>query len=159
MLRYLTLLVWLGALLLRNGFRSRIFLAPDDLVVDWGGTPRKLLRDVEKNMFAVMRYRTWVAVPLALAGLVLTLGAVTGPAWAGLAGCGALAAFLLTTAPAILLARRMGWSVRDGLASPFGRLLLPLALLRSTLQTLRRGGVVWRGTRYPLAQLRRGQVR
>jgi hypothetical protein len=36
--------------------------------------------------------------------------------------------------------------------------MLLVALANSTWVTLRQGGVRWRGTFYPLAQLRRGQV-
>lgn len=151
--------VWLGALLFRAGFRSRIFLAPHDLVVDWGGTPAKLLRDTEKNMFAVMRYRTLVAIPLALLALTCVVASLAAPWWAAAPGWCATAAFATTTIPTVALARRMGWSVAAGLLSPIGRLLLPVALLRSTLRTLARGGVAWRGTFYPLAMLRSGQVR
>jgi hypothetical protein len=42
---------------------------------------------------------------------------------------------------------------------PIARLWLPIALINSTFVTLRQGGVRWRGTFYPLRQLRSGQVR
>jgi hypothetical protein len=38
---------------------------------------------------------------------------------------------------------------------PFGALLFVYAMLRSAFLTLRQGGVIWRGTLYPLAELRR----
>jgi hypothetical protein len=53
----------------------------------------------------------------------------------------------------------MRWPFFAGLLAPFGRLLLPIALLHSTVRTLLGGGVSWRGTFYPLVELRRGQVR
>ena len=43
------------------------------------------------------------------------------------------------------------------LLAPLGFLILGYAILRSMVQTLRRGGVVWRETHYPIAMLRAGQ--
>lgn len=150
--------LWLGGLLFRRGFRSRIWIATREVSVDWGGTPAKLLRDVEKNMFAVLRYRTWVALPLGVLCLLLVVATWTAPWWAGRVGLVALAAFAVTAVPTVELARRNGWPLVTGLLAPFGRALLPVALLRSTLRTLRKNGVSWRGTFYPLAELRRGQI-
>jgi hypothetical protein len=53
------------------------------------------------------------------------------------------------------IGRQTGISAWYALASPFAALLLIYALLRSMVKTLRQGGVVWRGTFYSLAELRR----
>ena len=150
--------LWLGGLLFRRGFRSRIWIASRELSVDWGGTPAQLLRDVEKNMFAVLRYRTPVALTLGIVVLLLVVATWTAPWWAGRIGWAAIAAFAVTAVPTVELARRNGWPLVTGLLAPLGRALLPVALLRSTLRTLRKNGVSWRGTFYPLAELRRGQI-
>jgi glycosyltransferase involved in cell wall biosynthesis len=150
--------VWLGGLLFRAGCRARVWLAPRDFAIDWGATPRELVRVVEKNLFAMLRFRTWLAAALLLGGggvLALTFAApwLGGPlGWLTLGSC------LATGLPGALLARRMGWEVAAGLLTPFTRLLLPVALANSAWTTLRQGGVRWRGTFYPLAQLRRGQM-
>ncbi len=151
--------LWLGGLLFRAGFRSRIWIASRDFAVDWGGTPRRLLRDVEKNMFAVLRYRTLAALTLGVGGIAVVLGSLSAPWWAGAPGLAATGAFLATAIAPIVLARKLGWPVAAALLSPLGRFVLPLALLRSTLCTTWRGGVSWRGTLYPLRELRRGQAR
>jgi len=44
------------------------------------------------------------------------------------------------------------------LTHPLGAVIFCYMLLRSTVVTLWRGGVVWRGTFYPLEELRRGVV-
>jgi hypothetical protein len=41
---------------------------------------------------------------------------------------------------------------------PIGAVLFAYMLLRSTVYTLRQGGIIWRGTFYPLAALKRGAV-
>jgi hypothetical protein len=44
------------------------------------------------------------------------------------------------------------------LTNPLGALLFAYMLLRSTVVTLWQGGIVWRGTFYPLDELKRGLV-
>jgi hypothetical protein len=84
-------------------------------------------------------------VPLAL---------VIGPGWLrGLAGL----AWLAMAALAVVSWRRVGFRLLPQLLLPVGQLLMAWVLLRSAWATLRQGGVRWRGTLYPLAQLREGQ--
>jgi hypothetical protein len=151
--------VWLGCLLFRAGYRSRVWFAPHDFAIDWGATPAQLVRVVEKNMFAVLRYRT----PLALALLVLATGLLVltflAPWLAGPAGWLVLGSYLATGLAGGVLARRMQWETTAGLLTPLTRWLLPLAMANSLWVTLRQGGVRWRGTFYPLAELRDGQVK
>jgi len=150
--------VMLARLLFRAGHRTRVFFAPAELTIDWGGTPLQLLAVVEKNMFAVLRFRTWLAA-VALLAIALLVGlSLAGPFFGGTAGVAALASYLLTALPAMRFADRMGWSMRCGMLVPFTRLWLAVALARSTAVTLWRGGVRWRDTFYPLADLRRGSV-
>lgn len=151
--------VMLGALLFRAGCRSRVWLADDAFSIAWGRTPGDLVRVVRKNMFAVLRYRTWLAALAIAAGSALPLGALLAPLWAGPSGWWPFAAYAATGVPGALLARRMGWQATAGLATPITRLLLAYALLVSTATTLAQRGVVWRGTRYALADLRRRMVR
>ncbi len=150
--------VWLGGLLLRAGFRTRIWHAPDALTVEWGGTPRELLRVTTKNLFAALRYRT--AAALAATAVVGGLLAATlaAPLLAGRAGWLPFAAFATGGLPGVVLARRMGWEPLAGVLAPFARTVLPVVMLHSVATTLRHGGVRWRGTFYPLAQLRAGQA-
>jgi hypothetical protein len=44
------------------------------------------------------------------------------------------------------------------LTHPLGAALFSYMLLRSTVVTLRQGGIVWRDTFYPLEELKRGVV-
>jgi hypothetical protein len=150
--------VWLGCLLARAGYRTRVWLAHRDFAVDWGATPRQLVRVVEKNMFAVLRYRTLLALLAVLLGTVLLSAPLLAPLIAGPLGWLPFGCYLATGVAGAMLARRMGWELLGGLLTPFTRFVLPFALANSAWVTLRQGGVRWRGTFYPLAQLRRGQV-
>lgn len=149
--------VWLGFLLRRAGHRTRVWFAGDDFTIDWGATPLQFVRVVAKNMFAVLRFRTSLAVLAAALATVLIGGAFAAPllgafGWFPFAGC------ILGGLAGVALAARLHWPPLAGALVQLGRLWLVIALLNSTLTTLRQGGVRWRGTFYPLAQLRRGQV-
>lgn len=149
----------LSLLVRRAGGRSRIFLGGDDVLCDWATSVGAAIRLTEKNYFAAIDFRTPVAVAGAtvfalLFGMPLA-GLVSGT-WLGLA-CG-LSPFLLSI-PAAVGAPRVGWSPAVGLLVPFFYPLPMYAMARSMILTLRRGGVRWRDTFYPLALLREGSVR
>ena len=98
-------------------------------------------------------------------GRLLLLGAVSAAVmfWLGpFVGLG----FPATRLPAVLtlvaivamygLARRMSRvPVWTALVFPFSVVLILYSMLRSMVVTLNAGGVTWRGTFYPLAELRR----
>ncbi|MBK8097038.1 MAG: glycosyltransferase [Planctomycetes bacterium] len=151
--------VGLGLLLFRAGFRSRVWVAARDLAIDWGGTPMRLLRVVEKNMFAVLGYRTWLAAVLLGLSAALLGGTFAGPWLAGAPGVAAVAAYASTAFATVALARQQGWPVAAGWLGPLAAMWLPIALARSVAVTLVRRGVRWRGTFYSLAELRRGRLR
>jgi hypothetical protein len=109
---------------------------------------------------------------VASAGPAGTTLAGAGPAAAGGAGAAAwaavgwIAAFLPLALQIWLLAvgylrdgRRAGMSPWIGLLHPLSILLLLGAAWNSAVVTLAQGGVRWRDTFYPLAELRRGLVR
>jgi hypothetical protein len=107
----------------------------------------------------VLRYRTPLALLAGFGGLALLAATFAAPLYGGGLGWLVLASYLLTGLGGVALARKLHWDALAGLLVPFARVLLPVAMLNSTWVTLRQGGVRWRGTFYPLALLRRGQVR
>jgi hypothetical protein len=153
----------LGLLLRRGGFRTRGFLAGREVRAAWGHDAGEIVRLLEKNQFAFFGFDVvgtslvlalgalgWLAGPL---GLSLWIADGRG---AGLfAGC----AWLAFAIPAAFAAVRDGSSFASGLLAPFGPPILLVAVARSMWTTLRRGGVVWRGTLYPLAELRARRIR
>ena len=45
----------------------------------------------------------------------------------------------------------------NGVFLPYAAAVFGYIMVRSTLKTLRQGGIVWRGTKYTLEDLRRGK--
>jgi ABC-type siderophore export system fused ATPase/permease subunit len=110
-----------------------------------------------KNLFAIFRFHSSL---LLLACLWLTLFCITPVAFLALPE---------TRTPAILtlaaIAALYVLSSRHSLISPWYAIFFPISaalfvysLLRSMLTTLNHGGVTWRGTFYPLAELRKNST-
>lgn len=149
----------LGLLLRRTGKRTRAFLGVDDVECHWGTTVWSMVKIMEKNYFAALDYRLWLALAgsafVMLIVAVLVLGLVSGTAAGLAAGLSPLSLIL----PAGILARRVGWSWPCAVFVPFMFPVFLYALLNSTFIALRQGGIRWRDTFYPLGTLRAGNVR
>lgn len=149
----------LGKLIKRAGFRSGVGISQDRVVVRWHAGIGNLTRGVTKNFFAGFGYNLGFVVA-GISGLLLLniapfFGLIFGHGWIR----------ILATIPLVIAlgfyggaAASMRVSPLYSLTFPFGALLLSYMLLRSTVVTLRQGGIVWRDTFYPLDELKRGVV-
>jgi hypothetical protein len=148
----------LGLILRRAGFRSRAFGAADDLEVHWAPTLPQLIHALEKNMFAMLEFSAPRAV-VALGGLAVFFGlSLAAPFVGGAAGLAALAGWLATFVPSVMMARRARWGVSAALLTPVMTPVMIFVVANSAWVTLRQGGIRWRRTFYPLDVLRRGRV-
>jgi len=152
----------LGLLLRRHGVAQGCLDADGLVSVRWQNGLLATLRGLEKNAFAGCEWRgavAAVAVFLILAStllpylpLVLPLASWTLP----LAG---IAAALPLVAVGLSARRVSGGSGLEGFLAPLAALALAGVIAWSTVLTLARGGILWRGTFYPLDELRRNCVR
>ncbi len=138
----------------RHGLRQQIAFGRGLLELHWAPGALGLARNLTKNGFALFRYRLLPAL-----GALASLSVLLFAPFAALAGPAPMRWSFLPFAVALgLLYRRgaahSGIPARYVLLFPVGAALLVYALVRSILLTLVRGGVEWRGTRYPLALLR-----
>ncbi len=145
----------LGYLVKQAGYAQRVAFGKDLIRIRWAESAQGMLRNLTKNMYSAFRFRTGLVLG-ACAGMALlcltpfAALAFFGPArWAGAA-----------TIIAMLLLNLRYW--RQTNISPVYLALFPVAtllflwtLLRSMILVLWRGGVLWRGTLYPLKELRR----
>lgn len=150
----------LARVLKRAGFRN-LFAPGDGLVeVEWYSTLRLAIDGLMKNAFATVEYsipRLMVVSSMLLLGavwpfaaLVLTTGALW---WINLATC----TLILLAAGAGL--RHAGLPIWQAALIPFTSVLFLWIMWRSAWITLRDGGVTWRGTLYPLDELRANRIR
>jgi glycosyltransferase involved in cell wall biosynthesis len=148
-----------GKLVKESGGRSGVAKAGTAVSVHWHSGVRNIIRGTEKNFFAAASYRLWIA-GLQLLGILLmwifpwvALPFVSG--WAKLLAVVAIALPMIAQAGA---AREFRVSVFYALTQPVGALIFCWMLMRSTVVTLRNGGITWRGTFYPIEDLKRGIV-
>jgi glycosyltransferase involved in cell wall biosynthesis len=149
----------LGKIIKQSGFRSGVGIAQDSVVVRWHAGLGNLVRGVTKNFFAGAGYNLGIVL-LGITGLLLLNVA---PFWGLLFGHGWIRFFAAIALVIILcfytgVAVTMRVSPLYSLTHPLGAMLLSYMLLRSTFVTLKQGGIVWRGTFYPLEDLKRGSV-
>ncbi len=129
------------------------------LVVRWHAGLGNLIRGVTKNFFAALGYNL-PFVMVAIGGMLLTnvapfAGVIFGHGWVRiLAGIAVVIALCFHVG--VDLAMRV--SPLYAVTHPLGAVLFSYMLLRSMVVTLWQGGVEWRGTFYPLEELRRGVV-
>jgi glycosyltransferase involved in cell wall biosynthesis len=150
----------LGLIVKRAGGSSHFANHDGLLSVRWHHGVRGLIRGVEKNAFAALRYRsgeTIVSVTLQF------LGSLAPVAGFFLPGSLPKLFSLVSWFGLWLLYRHIGRGIRIGrwdfLTAPIGAALFSYAILRSMVVTLRQGGVVWRDTRYGMGELKKGLVR
>jgi hypothetical protein len=149
----------LGKIVKQAGFRSGAGIAQDFVVVRWHAGLGNLIRGVTKNFFAGVGYRLGL-VAIVVAGLLLmnvapVFGIFFGHGWIRI-----FAAIALVIALCFHTGVDIGMRVTPlyAFTHPLGAILFSYMLLRSAIVTLRQGGIVWRDTFYPLAELKRGVV-
>jgi hypothetical protein len=131
-----------------------------DLVsVRWVVGLRGIIDGLTKNAFAGFEFN----LPLELASIVTLaysalypVAALFLPGWpARVMGAASLAIMAYGARTIRPVTEASGWY---GLAYPLASLILIYIILRSTWRTYRQHGIVWRGTLYPLDELRNGVV-
>ena len=144
----------LGWTIKRAGYRQRVVLGPGLAAVRWSRGAWGVVRNLEKNLFALYRYRVGLTM-LACSGLVLQIVLPLAAVWSG--GWARLAAIVLYAAiGGVYVSSRGVTRVAPAyvLIYPLAASLFLFAMLRSMTLALVRGGVVWRGTKYSLWELR-----
>ncbi len=147
--------ILLGERMHRQGFRQDVLLGVDMVSVEIYRTLGEAIRGVEKNTYAFLDYSTTkvLAATVGIFGLWIWpwIALATGAGGARWANAASLAAFFLLHA---LCAAPLGADPRALAWFPLGGIVPVYVIWRSTVLTWLRGGIVWRGTFYPLSELR-----
>ena len=118
-----------------------------------------MLKGLEKNAFAFSRYSPARASAENMFVIVAPLIAFIWPFfrsdWTMVSG---IAVYLISCLLEFMSLKNHGVTPAVITAFPLGMMLCGIAGFRSMVQTLRRGGINWRGTTYPLEELRRMQI-
>jgi hypothetical protein len=149
----------LGKIVKQAGFRSGVAVAQDFVSVRWHAGARNLINGVTKNFFAGSGFSV-ARVTASILGLLLMnvlpfAGLIFGHGWVRiLAGI----CVLIVLCFHVGVDRVMRVSPLYCFTVPIGAVIFGYMLLRSMVYTLKQGGIIWRGTFYPLEALKRGAV-
>ena len=138
----------------RAGLGQRVVFGRGLVSLHWAAGVSGLVNVLTKNLFAAVNF-----YPALLLGGCLWLAAFCIAPFIGFLIPGYTTPCTIALASLacayILMGRPSGLSAWNALLAPFAAAVLIFALLRSMITTLIQGGVVWRGTFYPLKTLRR----
>ncbi len=151
--------VKLGKLAKEAGLRSGVGRSGPSVTVHWHAGVPNIVRGTTKNFFASSGYRLWLT-SIHIFGLLLmcVFPVVALPFVHGWALALALVSIALPVIAQISVALEFHAPPLFGFTYPIGALIFVWMIARSAFVTLRQGGIVWRGTFYPLEELKRGVV-
>ena len=149
----------LGKLVKDAGYKQAVVLAPELLRVEWYTGVREAIRGLNKNAFAGLAYSLpivlLVTFTLALAHIVPFIAVFFTD---GLTQALFLLVLLDITFVYALGRRVTRLPIWYALLHPVGTGVLIYAILESAAKALWQGGIRWRGTFYPLEQLKKNRV-
>jgi hypothetical protein len=150
--------VALAQMVKRAGGRTSVVSGRELVEVAWYRSLGEMARGFEKSAFGVLGgYRLTqhlVACALLLFSCTAPFLAMLHGGWVRPLGIAVLALDVVTS---IAINRFWRASILGALFQPLGDLMLVLFMLRAGLVAVARGGILWRGTLYPLDQLRAGR--
>jgi cellulose synthase/poly-beta-1,6-N-acetylglucosamine synthase-like glycosyltransferase len=149
----------LGKVVKKAGFAQRNVFGGDLISIRWAKGAMGVVNNLTKNFFAVLSFQWWRTVLSAFGLAFLNFGPFFGlflaHGWARVHYAIALGS---------MFAIYVGMSWRSAvpayyfLLHPVSTTLFIYTLLRSMFLTLWNDGIEWRGTKYPLDELRKGMV-
>ncbi|WP_026573378.1 glycosyltransferase [Bacillus sp. UNC438CL73TsuS30] len=146
----------LGMRMKREGFSQRIVTALHLIEVEWYGSLEEAFVGLEKNTFAGLNYRISM-IFLAVFGILLThfLPFITIFSSSKTIALLSLGNIITSGILYAMVIKRMTlFSPVLFLVFPITTLLFIYSIIRASLLTFKRGGIVWRGTKYRLKDLR-----
>jgi hypothetical protein len=149
----------LGKITKNAGYRQRVAFGEDLISIHWAKGTFGIVRNLTKNFYALLSFQWWRTIAsvigLGLINLGPFLGVFLAHGWARLPYAIALLALFLIY---------YGMSHRSSIpcyyfvCHPISTSVFMFTLLRSMFHAIWNDGIVWRETRYPLDELRKGIV-
>ncbi|MFL6213948.1 MAG: glycosyltransferase [Blastocatellia bacterium] len=149
----------LGKLIKQSGYRQELLHGVGMIKVEWYASVRELIDGTEKNFFAGLEYNLAVAITAALLQLALFIWPFVG-VWVttGATRWLNLVAVLIVLATYAVGAPIVGARRRYAFLFPVSVLLFIYLMWNAARKTILNGGINWRDTHYPLAELKANKV-
>lgn len=134
--------------------RQRVAVAPGMVTLHWAAGAKGIVNVMTKNLFSIFRFRIELVLPACAWLAIFCLGPIVFLVLP-LTRTPAIIALLSIAALYALSHRHSRIAISYCLLFPVAAALFIYSILKSTLATVKAGGVSWRGTFYPLAELRK----
>ncbi len=149
----------LGKVVKNAGFSQRVVFGEDLISIRWARGAKGVVENLTKNFFAVLSFQAWrtilSACGLAFLNLGPFLGILLAHGWQRLP-------FAIALFSMFSIYVGMSWRSRVPayyfLLHPVSTALFVYTLLLSMFHTLANDGIIWRGTKYHLEDLKKGMV-
>jgi hypothetical protein len=146
----------LGETIKKAGLRQDVVFGPELVSLRWAVGAAGVVANLEKNLFAFLQFR--ISLVLAVCAITFSLcvipfvGLFLAPSWsrASFGIAVALIALAYTFA-----GRYMASSPLLFLTCPIAAIVFAFATLQSAFVAVRDGAITWRGTQYPLSELKK----
>ncbi|HET7210092.1 MAG TPA: glycosyltransferase family 2 protein [Terriglobales bacterium] len=149
----------LGKVVKNAGYRQRNVFGKDLISLRWAKGTLGVVRNLSKNFFAILSFQWPRTIATCITLAFLNLWPFVG---LSLAHGTARIPYLISLFSLFMIYIGMAWKspIRAYyfLLHPISSAVFIYILVQSTILTLWRGGVIWRGTKYALQDLRRGMV-
>jgi glycosyltransferase involved in cell wall biosynthesis len=149
----------LGKVVKKAGFAQRNVFGGDLISIRWAHGALGVVNNLTKNFFAVLSFQWWRTVISAFGLAFLNFGPFVGVC---LAHGWARVPYMVALGSMFLIYIGMSWRSSVPayyfLLHPVSTAMFVYTLLRSMFLTLWNDGIEWRGTKYPLEELRKGMV-
>jgi hypothetical protein len=149
----------LGKVIKNAGFAPRVVFGDDLISLRWARGTMGIVRNLTKNFFALLSFQWWRTVASVVGVGFLNLGPFLG-VWLTHGWMRVPYGIALGSILAIYFGMASRSAVRPYyfFLHPIATALFMYILMRSMCYTLWNDGVIWRGTRYPLEELKKGLV-
>jgi glycosyltransferase involved in cell wall biosynthesis len=149
----------LGKVVKNAGFAQRNAFGADLISLRWARGAMGVVNNLTKNFFAILSFQWWrtliTSFGMTFLNLMPFLGVAFAHGWERLP-------YAIALASMFLIYLGMSWRSKVPVyyfaLHPVSTTLFVYTLLRSMVHTLRNDGIIWRGTKYSLEELRKGMV-
>ncbi|WP_416148870.1 glycosyltransferase [Salipaludibacillus sp. HK11] len=146
----------LGKRIVKLGFRQKLGFGKNMIRIQWYESIPQVISGLEKNLFAFMRYNTFLvilfSILLFLFHVFPFIGIFSNDLLTRSLFSATILLYIVMYVINIRFVNDKPWLV---LSMPFNGILFIYCLCRSAYKTLKRGRVKWRDTEYSLKELRR----
>lgn len=152
--------VGLGKLIKEAGGKSTFAMAQDLISVEWYPSISAMFSGLEKNLFAggahysLLRLITLILVMWSMIFAPFIVLLYPTPLWLNILAISSLIWLPIMAITGKIISKT---DLSMGLFVPVGQFIISLMMLRSAIMCIKRGGIIWRGTLYPLKQLKKYQ--